>query len=90
VVTAWEDDAWKPAPRTHQGLVTGWDIGSGVFRGGMFGARCETYSCRVTHPTKRIVVPPVHVLVQTRRVCEPGRGDVRCGRVGTRGDGVGG
>jgi hypothetical protein len=26
----------KPAPRTHQGLVTGWDIGSGVFRGGVF------------------------------------------------------
>jgi hypothetical protein len=32
----------KPAPRTHQGLVMGWDIGFGVFRGGMFGARCES------------------------------------------------
>ncbi|MFN5854279.1 MAG: hypothetical protein ACK44Q_20830, partial [Pirellulaceae bacterium] len=27
---------------------------------------------------------------ETRRVCEPGRSAVRCGRVGTRGDGVGG
>jgi hypothetical protein len=28
-------------------------------------ARCETYSCRVTHPTKRLGVPPVHVLERT-------------------------
>ena len=27
---------------------------------------------------------------ETRRVCESGRGDARRGRVGTRGDGVGG
>jgi hypothetical protein len=43
----------KPAPRTHQGLVTGWGFGSGVFRGGVICARRWWSLGRVTHPTKR-------------------------------------
>jgi hypothetical protein len=61
----------KPAPRTHQGLVTGWGFGSGVFRGGVFLRAAQ------------VVIGPRHtpyeeawLLEKTRRVCEPGRGEL--------------
>jgi hypothetical protein len=61
----------QPAPRTHQGLVTGWGFGSGVFRGGVFLRAAQ------------VVIGPRHtpyeeawLLEKTRRVCEPGRGEL--------------
>ena len=44
MVTALEGDAGKPAPRTHQGLVTARCLGSGVFRGGVTGSQCQWQS----------------------------------------------
>jgi hypothetical protein len=69
------------APRTHQGLVMGWDIGFGVFRGGVF-LRAVQVVIRPRHtPHEERGFPPMRVLEKTRRVCEPGRGELDSGVV---------
>jgi hypothetical protein len=71
----------KPAPRTHQGLVSARGLGPGVFRGGMF-LRAVRGVIGPRHTPYEEARFSAHACAgETRRVCESGRGELVEGAV---------